>query len=595
MRIKRLAALLVLATAFSWANISAYSQMVPVKLVQKDGKWQLERGGKPFYVKGAAGGGPQKMLADVGGNTNRTWDSGPGIKKQMDEAQNLGITIIPGVWVGQVRQGFNWKDSAAVQTQVKRAQEQVRLWKDHPATLVWGVGNEMEADDNEDVWKGIELIAKAVKEIDPNHPTMTVIAEVGGKKIEQLHKLCPSIDIVGINTYGGVGSMPERYRKAGGTKPYMITEYGPCGIWEVGKNKFGAADEWTSTFKGDWYAKAYEALAKDDKLCLGSVAFTWGNKMEATMTWFGMLLPDNSRLESVDRLAALWGKPVSNRCPQIEKIAVDGVDTVKPEGAIKASVKATDPENDPISYEWMLADETMNFAEGGDFQEAPPTYEGAIVNSGKDGKVEVKMPAGGGLYRLYVIARDGKGGAATANTVLKVDGPVLPAKAQKIKAPVTFIGGDGARLLWIASGYMGEHGNIKMEDSADQPHSGSQCIKASFTKNGGWAGVMWQHPANDWGRQPGGFDLTGAKKLVFWARGNEGGETVTFGFGGLKASNEVKFPDSSGEEIKVTLAKEWKEYSIDLSGKDLTRIKTGFKWIAGSGPTTFFIDDVRYE
>jgi len=37
--------------------------------------------------------------------------------------------------------------------------------------------------------------------------------------------------------------------------------------------------------------------------------------------------------------------------------------------------------------------------------------------------------------------------------------------------------------------------------------------------------------------------------------------------------------------------------SIDLSGKDLSRIKTGFVWIAtGQGaPIDFYLDDIQYE
>jgi hypothetical protein len=36
---------------------------------------------------------------------------------------------------------------------------------------------------------------------------------------------------------------------------------------------------------------------------------------------------------------------------------------------------------------------------------------------------------------------------------------------------------------------------------------------------------------------------------------------------------------------------------IDLEGKDLTRIKTGFVWtLAGQGaPVVFYLDDIRFE
>jgi hypothetical protein len=50
----------------------------------------------------------------------------------------------------------------------------------------------------------------------------------------------------------------------------------------------------------------------------------------------------------------------------------------------------------------------------------------------------------------------------------------------------------------------------------------------SGTESGG---VVWQSPAGDWGEKPGGWNLTGAKRLVFKARGAKGGETLGFQFG----------------------------------------------------------------
>ena len=60
---------------------------------------------------------------------------------------------------------------------------------------------------------------------------------------------------------------------------------------------------------------------------------------------------------------------------------------------------------------------------------------------------------------------------------------------------------------------------------------------------------------------------------------------------------DKKFPDSASGETTVTLTKEWKQYAIDLSGKDLSRIKTAFCWVlTGQGkPVTFYLDDVKYE
>ena len=50
---------------------------------------------------------------------------------------------------------------------------------------MWGIGNEMEgfdAGDNPKIWQYVQDIALMIKNIDPHHPTMTVIAEIGGNK-----------------------------------------------------------------------------------------------------------------------------------------------------------------------------------------------------------------------------------------------------------------------------------------------------------------------------------------------------------------------------------------------------------------------------
>ena len=111
----------------------------------------------------------------------------------------------------------------------------------------------------------------------------------------------------------------------------------------------------------------------------------------------------------------------------------------------------------------------------------------------------------------------------------------------------------------------------------------------------GKGGVVWQSPVNDWGSKPGGFDFTGAKTLSVWARGEKGGEKVKFGFGGI--AKDKAYHDSDASSTDVTLTTEWKQYSIDLKGKDLTTIKSGFYWSveASGAPITLFMSDIKWE
>ncbi len=134
-----------------------------------------------------------------------------------------------------------------------------------------------EKGDNAAIWSAVNNIASMVKKLDPNHPTMTVIAEIGGDKVKNVHRLCPDIDVVGINSYGGAATIPQRYRKAGGLKPYVLTEFGPPGAWESPKTSWGAAIEPSSTAKAEAYRRVYQlAVRGAEGLCLGSYAFALG-------------------------------------------------------------------------------------------------------------------------------------------------------------------------------------------------------------------------------------------------------------------------------------------------------------------------------
>ncbi len=577
-----------------------HAEPVPVTIVKNGDGFQLMRGGQPYFVKGAGGDGSKPMLKQYGGNSFRTWGA-DGSEKKLNEAQELGLTMTLGIWLGHKEHGFSYTNAAQVANQFADARKAIDRYKDFPALLMWGIGNEMEIgfDDEPAVWKAIEEIAAYAKKVDPNHPTMTVVAEIGGNKVEMINKYCPSIDVIGLNSYGGGPSLAERYKKAGGVKPYVITEFGPPGTWEVGKNSWGAANELSSTAKAASYRETYEKAVANQPLSLGSYAFTWGNKQEATATWFGLLLPDGSKLGAVDALSELWsGKPVPNHAPAIKSLKLDGADRVQPESTLHVTLDVADAENDPLKVDWILQHDPVKNNTGGATEATPPIYPEAIVKSDARG-VDIKMPKFGGGYRVFAFIHDNKGGAAVANVPLFVEGGATAQAGPARRATLPFAlyeeaGGDSP---FVPSGYMGKNEAIKVDlDNATNPHSGKSCIKVEFTDPKNWGGVVWQSPANDWGDAPGGLDFTGAKKLTFWARGEKGGEVVNFSFG-LIGKNKA-FPDSASNQLdKVRLTDEWSQYTIYLKGQDLSRLKTPFVWtLATNGaPITFYLDDIRYE
>jgi len=155
---------------------------------------------------------------------------------------------------------------------------------------------------------------------------------------------------------------------------------------------------------------------------------------------------------------------------------------------------------------------------------------------------------------------------------------------------------------YIPSGWMGDYGDIKMNDqAADNPHGGTTSIQfiysAKKSQNQGWAGVYWQNPSNNWGNKKGGFDLTGMTKLTFWARGAKGGEVIQKVIvGGIKGT----YPDTVMVEMgPIELTNAWKQYTVNLVGRDLSYINGAFGWTttADLNPdgATFYIDDIKFE
>jgi hypothetical protein len=157
---------------------------------------------------------------------------------------------------------------------------------------------------------------------------------------------------------------------------------------------------------------------------------------------------------------------------------------------------------------------------------------------------------------------------------------------------------------FIPSGWMGDIDDIALNvQSTNNPYSGPECIEiiysAAKSKGAGWAGIYWQYPENNWGHMPGWNDVfTGAKRLTFWARGLNGGETSEFKMGGIagRYSDSVRPAISTGV---ITLSKEWRQYSINLNDKDLSHVIGGFCWVTNiiGNPRgcTIYLDDIRYE
>jgi hypothetical protein len=321
-----------------------------------------------------------------------------------------------------------------VKAQLDQVRQTVLRFKDHPAVLLWGLGNEMEgpAGDKVEIWNAVQAAAKLTKELDPHHPTMTVIAEIGGQKIPALHQYCPDIDIIGINSYAGAATLPERYAKLNGTKPYIVTEFGPPGPWERPKTSWAAAPEPSSTEKAASYRRTYEGAIANQPLCLGSYAFLWGQKQETTVTWFGMFLKDGDKLQAVDTMTELWtGRPPRDRCPLIQQLKLRAGPEFAPGATFSADLAATDPAGRPLQVRWVVQPEQPKKLTAGAEEQTLPEWTDLILRSDLR-SAEVRAPQTPGGYRLFAYVRNGVG-AAVANVPFHV-GPAKKTVADR-KSP----------------------------------------------------------------------------------------------------------------------------------------------------------------
>ena len=302
-----------------------------------------------------------------------------------------------------------------------------RAYRDHPAVLLWGVGNEVEIGSGmEKAFRAVEEAAALIKSLDPNHPTMGVIAEIGSSKAKTFLEACPSIDLLGINSYAGVTSIPQRLTAQGVDHPYLITEFGPRGHWEGPLTSWGAPVEPSSAEKAEMYERHYtQGVASEiPGRCLGSYVFLWGQKQETTATWFGMFLDTGEALPPVDVMQRMWtGEAPENSAPRVGAIQTDATpDRVAPGARMNLTAEISEPDNDPVRIEWRVVHETTDRRMGGDAEQAPPEVPDRVVSS--DGNsATIAAPDEPGPYRIFVYAFDESGGVGTANLPILVVAP----------------------------------------------------------------------------------------------------------------------------------------------------------------------------
>ena len=130
--------------------------------------------------------------------------------------------------------------------------------------------------------------------------------------------------------------------------------------------------------------------------------------------------------------------------------------------------------------------------------------------------------------------------------------------------------------------------------------TGKTCIQIKYTAEkklgNGWAQISFQPtPSNYWNTRRGSYDLTTAKKLFFYAKGEKGNEIVEFKMVGLNGRESGNKDVSTGE---VKLTKNWKLYTINIYNTQLQDIAGGIAIIfsrqLNPEKCTIYIDHIYY-
>lgn len=402
-----------------------------VKVKGKKGEWKLYVNNEPFQLKGVGcgriygtrGENYLKMAKDMGANAVRTWNFTPGRtdREFIDHAYKLGLMVASWIWFNPTTADNPYitykKGSQYYKTLMNRTEKWVKELKDHPALLMWGVGNEVimfshSEEEKIAFAKFLNDVCKLIHKLDPDHPVIYASAFEHG--LPYLAKYTPELDIVGINMYTFVISMHKHWERAKFDKPYLFTEFGPVNKWSTHKDKNGYPLDPYDHHKAKEYKRILINMKKHEGSHLGGFMFFIGEVFQWTDSWWPLHWNNLKRATYWEGYQAYTGKKPSNKSPRIKYIKVSKVRNLKPFEEITVKVKASDPDGDPLIIDYDLR--TMK---QGLVLHKQPEYWEEMFTPTEDG-FKLKLPSFEGDFILYVLAKDNHGNVAVANRTLVV-------------------------------------------------------------------------------------------------------------------------------------------------------------------------------
>ncbi|GLP97644.1 glycoside hydrolase family 2 TIM barrel-domain containing protein [Paraferrimonas sedimenticola] len=428
-------------------SIAASATPAKVSIVKGEQGYGVLVNGQPYQVKGAGvsftDGSNYQALAEAGGNTFRTWST-DNADIALAAAEKHGLMVLMGIDLQKQLHGFDYNDEAAVKKQFEWAKAQVLKYKDHPNLLGWIVANEPNLLFNDDgslamvnpkAYQAIAELVDFIHEVDPNHPVTFSFAGVNPDHVKAAMEHASNMDFISVQVYGDLANVGEQYAALGVDKPFMVTEFGPLGHWEVPTTSWGREIEEPSGIKAATFAQRLDTGLTQDKsgLNIGHFAFLWGQKQERTPTWYGMFNQDGSANARVDEMTRFWtGSYPKNRAPLAYEILIQGKpasDSLELDAGktVEMTLVYGEPEDDKTEYQWRLLKEVDVRSQGGAFEKEPEAVPLDVklvsseqINSREWGQVRrvtvnFSVPAQTGDYRVFSYIYDGKGKVGNAN------------------------------------------------------------------------------------------------------------------------------------------------------------------------------------
>lgn len=430
-------------------------------------------------------------LANAGANVVRTYGAGWNFKDPAGQAQIISamlkfaaqknLMVLAGLVYDPAQGDMN--------TLIPQTVALVQNDPNYANLLGWGIGNEIPADQYAGLNTTLGLVKAKMTTSALVRPVTTVVPNVSAGQVAVLKQQLPNLDWLGINSFYGkfdathagggfLNTQADELANGGWTLPWAITEYysydlpapafgGVAGMPSQTLNGQAYFLELNSTLNAQNYADSYSQYIVSanarSKGSVGGFALNWGPPHNSKLMAYWKMVycyrgefkpfvnPPYSvsgfdRLAAADAVATLYGGQISaNGCPQIV-LPADGDPQglactfkatltqnpapVAPGAALTASVIATDPNGDPLTFDWYLVGGTAEGFSGNidGAQKDPTNYInttsvrlGGGTSATANGQTTNTLnfnarstAAAGNNYQLRVIVRDGQGGAATA-------------------------------------------------------------------------------------------------------------------------------------------------------------------------------------